>query len=45
MSGLGMMEVAQIDAQQTSPINVNFKNQKPARFRCWYFFAFAIAMY
>lgn len=45
MSGLGMMEVAQIEAQQTSPINVNFKNQKPARFRCWYFFAFAIAMY
>ena len=40
-----MMEAAQIDAQQTSPINVNFKNQKPARFRCWYFFAFAIAMY
>jgi hypothetical protein len=45
MSGLGMMEVAQINAQQVTPINVNFKSQKPARFRCWYFFAFAIAMY
>ena len=45
MSGLGMMEVAQIDAQQATPINVNFKSQKPARFRCWYFFAFAIAKY
>jgi hypothetical protein len=32
MSGLGMMEVAQINAQQSTPINVNFKSQKQLGF-------------
>lgn len=40
-----MIGAAQTNAQHATQINVKVKSQKPARFRCWYFFAFAIVAY